>query len=107
TMRQVGSFPVSQCEPAGLALGRRQRLAVGCSGDAIAAGFPARTLVIDARDGHQLASISQVGGSDEVWYDPGAGRFYLAANGNPSGPVLGILDARSLRWLANVPTSAG
>ena len=107
TMQQVGSFPVSQCEPAGLALGRGQRLAVGCSSDAVAAGFAAKTLVIDARDGHQLASFGQVGASDEVWYDPGAGRFYMAANGNPGGPVLGIVDARSLQWVANVPTSAG
>jgi DNA-binding beta-propeller fold protein YncE len=107
TARQVGSFPVSQCEPAGLALGAGQRLAVGCSSDAIAAGFPAQALVLDARSGTVLKAIGQFGGSDQVWYDPGAERFYFAANGNPAGPVLGIVSAESLRWVASVPTSAG
>jgi DNA-binding beta-propeller fold protein YncE len=107
TARQVGSFPVSQCQPAGLALGEGQRLAVGCSSDAIAAGFPAEALVLDARDGRVLRSFDQFGGSDQVWYDPGAERFYFAANGNPAGPVLGVIGTEPLRWLASVPTSAG
>ncbi|HEX4137479.1 MAG TPA: hypothetical protein VHY84_22915, partial [Bryobacteraceae bacterium] len=42
--------------------------------------------------------------SDEVWFDKQQDRYYLAAVANPGGPVLGIVDARNDRWLANLPT---
>jgi hypothetical protein len=105
----VDAFPVSECEPAGLTLGPHQHLLVGCSGDAIAAGFEARSLIISARDGSTVATITQVGGSDEVWYNPGDKHYYLAASSNPSakgGPSLGIVDAESNTWIQNVPTFA-
>jgi hypothetical protein len=101
--------------PAGLALGSEQHLLVGCSGGAIRAGFPAKTIIMDARDGSVVATITQVGGSDEVWYNPGDDRFYLAASGmtsdgtktGTSTPVLGVIDAEEGTWLFNVPTSVG
>lgn len=103
---------VSDCQPAGLALGPDQHLLLGCSGDAIAAGAHAQTQVMDARSGAIVATIMQVGGSDEVWYDPGDKRYYLAArsmtsNGLSSGtatPVLGVIDATSNTWITNVAT---
>lgn len=106
TASVVDMWPVSECEPAGLALGPKQQLLLGCSGDAIEAGFPAKTLILNARErGSLVREITQVGGSDEVWYNPGDMRYYLAARDNPSGPVLGIIDATSNEFLANIPTS--
>jgi hypothetical protein len=109
-MTIVNAFPVSECEPAGLTLGPHQHLLVGCSGDAIAAGFPAKSLVISTLDGSTVATITQVGGSDEVWFNPGDKHYYLAARSNPSakgGPSLGIVDAESNTWIQNVRTVAG
>ncbi|HEY6907934.1 MAG TPA: hypothetical protein VI356_01080 [Myxococcales bacterium] len=99
----VDAFAVSECEPAGLVLGPRQQLLVGCSQDAIAAGFAPKTLVLDARSGDTVATITQVGGSDEVWFNPGDQRYYLAARGMKP-PVLGVIDARTNTWVANVTT---
>jgi DNA-binding beta-propeller fold protein YncE len=99
-------FPVSECQPAGIALGPHQELLVGCSGDAIEAGFAARSLILDARNGALLARIPEVGGSDEVWFNPGDMHYYLAARDNPGGPVLGVIDALSRRWTMNVATVA-
>jgi hypothetical protein len=82
---------------------------VGCSSDAISGRTfggvtyhpnPAVTLVLDARNGHTIASFSQVGGSDEVWLDPASGFFYLAASGMTSNgqstgyptPVIGVIS---------------
>lgn len=106
-------YPVSQCLPGGLALGPSEHLLVGCSGDAIAAGFPASSIILDAATGKVLATIPQVGGSDQVAYNAGDQKFYTASrdmtsNGLKTGtptPVLGIIDAVNLTYIASLPTS--
>lgn len=100
----VDSYPVSECQPAGLALGRDRQLLVGCSGDAIEAGFASKSIVLSTTDGSVLHTFTEVGGSDEVWFNPGDGQYYLAARDNPSQPALGVIDAASLTWRGNVPT---
>ena len=99
-------MPVAQCMPAGLALGPRDELLLGCSDDAIKAGFPARSFVMSAATGKIIASFPKVGGSDEVWSDLEAGRYYLAAVANTGGPVLGVADSRTNRWIGNWPTGS-
>ena len=102
--RVLRYLPVSACMPAGLAVGPNGHLLLGCSDDAIAKGFAAKSVVMNARTGRIVATIPEVGGSDEVGYDPQTGRYVLAAVANPGGPVLGIIDARTDRWLGNLPT---
>lgn len=104
TFRLVKLMPVERCMPAGLALGPHDDLLLGCSDDGVAAGFPARSFVMDARTGRIVARLPQVGGSDEVWSDRAAGRYYLAAIANTGGPALGIVDSRTNRWIGNLPT---
>jgi hypothetical protein len=104
TRRLLKFLPVAKCMPAGLALGPHDDLLLGCSDDGVAAGFPARSFVMSAATGRIVASLPEVGGSDEVWSDPKAGRYYLAAVANTGGPVLGVVDSRDNRWIGNVPT---
>ncbi|HEX3845639.1 MAG TPA: hypothetical protein VHV80_14905 [Steroidobacteraceae bacterium] len=104
TRRLVKLMPVEKCMPAGLALGPHDDLLLGCSDDAIKAGFPARSFVMNAATGRIVASLPKVGGSDEVWSDLEAGRYYLAAVANTGGPVLGVVDSTTNRWIANWPT---
>jgi hypothetical protein len=104
TRKLLRFMPVAKCMPAGLALGPHDDLLLGCSDDAVAAGFPARSYVMSAATGRIVARLPQVGGSDEVWSDTKAGRYYLAAVANTGGPVLGVVDSRSNRWIANLPT---
>ncbi len=106
TRRLERFLPVHECMPAGLAVGPHGHLLVGCSDDAVAAGFAPKTLVLDARSGKTLAEIRAVGGSDEVWYDPKSEHYYMAAGGFPGGAVLGVVDARTDRWIANLPTGS-
>jgi hypothetical protein len=105
TMKVVREIPVDKCMPAGLAFGPDQHLLVGCSQDAVEAGFPAKSLIVDVRTGAIVQTITEVGGSDEVWYNPGDNRYYLAARGMPGGAVLGVIDAKSNMWVANIPTA--
>ncbi|MDE3076367.1 MAG: cytochrome C nitrite reductase [Chloroflexota bacterium] len=111
TMKVTNSFPVSDCVPHGLTLGPSQHLLLGCSGDAMnLLNAHAQSQVMDAATGKIVATITQVGGSDEAWYSPGDNRYYLAASSmtsdgtkaGTSNPVLGIIDAATNSWVQNV-----
>lgn len=109
----VARYPALECFPAGLALGPSDHLLVGCSDGAIAAGFKAKTLVMDATNGKILRTIGEVGGSNFVTYNPGNKRFYLGARdmtedgtkNTKNTPVLGIIDAVSMNFIENVPAA--
>jgi hypothetical protein len=107
-------YPVSHCQPAGLTLGPRQDLLIGCgvvfdtagkvwdaAGKTTAAPI---SVIMDATDGSIDMNVAGVSGSDEVWYNAGNGRYYLAARNNYGGPVLGVIDARSKTLVQLVPT---
>jgi hypothetical protein len=107
-------FPVRLCQPAGLALGPKQDLLLGCSVVFDTAGLPWTpadansaapiSVIMDASNGRILKAVTGVSGSDEVWFNPGDGRFYLAARNQPGGPVLGVIDEKSQTLAQVVPT---
>ena len=109
----VGRYPTPECFPAGLALGPSEHLLAGCSDDAIAAGFKAKTLILNAKTGKILSTVNEVGGSNYVTYDPGNKRFYLGARdmtadgtkNTKKTPVLGIIDAVSMKFIESVPAA--
>ncbi len=101
-IQEVGRFPVTGCNGAGLDLAPGQELVIGCS-------LTNNSQIISARDGTLLAEFPQVSGSDQIWYNRGDGRVYLAARNNPAaagGPVLGVIDALSNTFVTNIPTDA-
>jgi hypothetical protein len=124
------TFHVSQCGPAGLTLGPNQDLLIGCSVVFDTAGVactpaaapkppttPAGTpfnchgksanpkqVIMDARNGSVDKDVFGVGGSDEVWFNSGDGRYYTASRNNPTGPVMGIIDAKRQVLDQIVPT---
>ena len=105
SMAVVNTFPVSDCQPAGLAEGPFDNLLVGCANHNDEVTFPPKLIVLDIRTGNVLANITQVGGADEVWFNEGDRRFYVAARDNPGGPVLGVIDAVTNSWIENVSTA--
>jgi hypothetical protein len=120
------TYPVNFCQPAGLTVGPNGDLLVGCSvafdeagnvwnRDATGAAPAAKpeSVIIDARNGSIDRRVQGVSGNDEVWYNPGDGRYYLAARNQPGGsspgnanfsPVLGIIDAKTMALDQTVPT---
>jgi hypothetical protein len=96
-------LPVQKCMPAGLALGPHDNLLLGCSDDAVDAGFPSHSVVMNARSGKIVADVA-AGGSDEVWSDMHNHRYYLAAVANKGGPALGVVDSLDNRLIAAIPT---
>jgi DNA-binding beta-propeller fold protein YncE len=96
TQRLVSEYPLPVCDPSGIALDpATQDLLLGCSGHPV---------IISALNGQVEATILQTSGCDEVWYNRGDRRFYLAAFTNPAGPVLSVVDAETNTWVEYVPT---
>jgi hypothetical protein len=104
-------YPVSNCSPAGLSLGPNNQAIIGCSASfGTSPNVLTQSLVIDLISGRVVANIPEVGGSDEVWYDPASNHYYLAARNNTDDtgkitPVLGTVDAVSNVFDGNVATS--
>jgi hypothetical protein len=110
------AYPEGNCGPTGIDLGPNHQMVVGCDAPA---GDPQITLIMNT-SGAIVKTITQVGGSDAVAYDPFANRYYTAsrnwtANGiSQTGiatatfvPVLGVIDAATNTWIQNVPTGRG
>jgi len=107
-LRIVQRFPTHNCEAAGMALGPDNQALLGCAGGPSTGGtpLPNESQVIDLRNGHVVAVFPQVGGSDEVWFNPGDNHYYLAARNNTTGPVLGTIDADEPMFDNNAPTTS-
>src|SRR5512132_31255 len=64
----TGSADGVPCFPHGLAVGRRQNLLLGCSGDG-ATGTQMISIIMKATNGKVLQTFSQLAGADEVYYN--------------------------------------
>ncbi len=92
SMGITAKYGLTDCSPNGLAIGPGNQVLAGC-------GKIHRAVIIDKTNGAVLASLSDVGGADEVWYNPGDNRYYL---GESALQNLGIIDAGTLRTIGEV-----
>lgn len=101
----VNVIHVLNCMPAGIVQGPGNDFLVGCGGhDGVQ--FPPLLLIFDGSTNKIVATIDQSGGTDEVWYNSGDGRYYTAGRDMPNGAVMGVVDAKTRTWLVNVPTGS-
>ena len=101
-IKEVGRFPVMGCNGTGLDLAPGEKLVIGCS-------LTNNSQIISANDGTLLAEFPQTSGADEIWYNRGDGRVYLAGRNNPAaagGPSVGVIDALTNTFVTNIPTDA-
>ena len=84
----------------GIALAPFQHLLVSACG---------KPIILSALTGHVFNVITQVGGGDEVWHNPGDERFYVtgASTIAPLVQSLGVIDAETSTWLQNVADIRG
>jgi hypothetical protein len=93
------TYPVEFCSPAGLALGPKQDLLVGCNTVFDTAGgvwtgnadidthsAAPQYVILDAKTGKIDKHVLGVGAGDEVWFNPGDGNYYTASSGSPLAP---------------------
>jgi hypothetical protein len=101
----VNSFLVPNCMASGVVPGPGNDFLVTCA-DHDGEAFPPNEYIIDGTSGAVLATINNVGGVDEGWYNPTDNRYYVAARDMPNGPVMGVIDAGRKLWLENATTNA-
>jgi hypothetical protein len=100
----INSFPILSCMPTGVSPGPGTDVLVGCA-DHDGRAFAPSEVIINGTTGQILTTINEVGAVDETWYNPGDNRYYTASRDMPTGPVLGVIDAGTRKWLQNVPTN--
>jgi hypothetical protein len=101
------TYPVEFCSPAGLALGPKEDLLVGCNtvfdtaggvwtgnADRDTQSAAPRYVILDAKTGNIDKVLFNVGPGDEVWFNKGDGNYYTASSGSPLAPNA-ITPARS------------
>jgi hypothetical protein len=64
---------ISSCSPTGLAVGGGGNMLVGC-------GNVGTQAVLLNKNGSLITTISGLGGTDELWYDPTTKKFYVTGN---------------------------
>jgi len=99
----TGVVPLTACGPNGATVGPHDNLLLGCTPNNLPGSTT--TLVINAKT-KNTAVVTGITGSDEVWFNKGDGRYYLAASASPTGPKLGVVDGTSV-LIETIPTSSG
>lgn len=107
-------YALGNCDPTGLALGPGNELGSMCRQGTV--GEPLTFQILDRTNGNLLQSVP-AGGGDQIAYDAGTNKWYLAdsrwtASGNSCGggsaacpltPVLGVVDGTSRTVVAMLP----
>jgi hypothetical protein len=95
TKMVVNTFviPVDQCAaPQGMAVGPDSQILLGCN--APSPNGHSNTVIINERSGSVVGRLPDLGGNDEVWFNPGDGHYFLAGGQNVPNEQLGIVDAK-------------
>ena len=85
----AGTKELYGCNPHGLTLGPAHQLLVGCNAST-------HVVIVDDTTLNVLADISQAGGAEEVWYNPGDNQYYVAENDQQG---LAVIDAGTMTFV--------
>ena len=101
----INVIPTINCMPTSIVQGPGKDFLIGCAGHD-GTQFPPLEIIVDGSTSQVLSTITETGGVDEIWYNPGDNRYYTAGRDMPNGPVLGVIDAGTRQWLVNVSTGS-
>jgi hypothetical protein len=96
----LATFPVdvTKCAgPQGMALGPDPQILLGCNAPSSINGGtlngPQNAAIIDATTGLITTVLNDLGGDDEVWFEPVSGHYFLAGGSHLPTQQLGVVDA--------------
>jgi hypothetical protein len=100
-----GTLGIASCSPTGLALGASGNLMVGCSPGS---GFAQAILLNPAGTGSIVKTFTGISGTDEIWYDPATGDYYVTGHNASGQLVFDIISDATEQVLQSVllPTTA-
>jgi hypothetical protein len=91
------NFGISSCSPTGLGLGSNGNLMVGCGNSGT------QTVVLNpAGTGSIVNQLTQVSGSDQLWYDPTNNRFYVTGVNAAGDRVIDVFDGTTYALLQEI-----
>jgi hypothetical protein len=102
-----GTLGISSCSPTGLAVGGSGNIMVGCGNGGT------QTIVLNPTGNGGAGSIvktfNQISGTDELWYDPTTGAFYVTGINASSNRVFDIItddpNGGFITQSVNLPTN--
>lgn len=99
TMKVEKNYAPGDCRTSGEALGSANHVIISCG----------KPVIMNALTGQVETRIMQIGGGDEVWYNPGDDLFLVSAGDTSTPPVpsVGVIDAKTGMWLQNIPNPGG
>ena len=86
-----------------MALGPDGQILLGCNA---ASGNGLLSTVVVNDEAKIIKTLNNESGSDEVWFNPGDGHYFLARSGATPNQLLGVVDAESLTEDPSVVTNA-
>jgi hypothetical protein len=105
-VEKVFNIPLEDCAgPQGMAIGPNDQILEGCN--AKSPNGHRNSVVVSAKNGKILTVLTDLGGADEVWFNPGDGHYIIPSCNTAcrtvpmgfvlTGPeVLGIIDSKTL-----------
>jgi hypothetical protein len=117
------TFPIKFCSPAGLTVGPKDDLLIGCNTVFDTAGkvwdptgtvtAAPKDMILNVKNG-KTKDVLGVGAGDEVWFNGGDGNYYATGSGSPFRPLpaatakgatpLGVINANDGKLIQSVPT---
>ncbi len=94
---KFGSMGIGSCSSAGLALGGSGNLMVGC------ANANAQAILLNpAGAGSIVATFAQISKTDEIWYDPASGRYFVTGANAAGHRVFDVISDSTDQLLQSV-----
>jgi hypothetical protein len=120
----INSYPIYDCMPTSIVQGPGDSFLIGCADHDGEAFPPNEYIVTNTTSGNvscippnsgvtgapaggamtNCVEIFNTGAVDEVWYNPGDNKYYLAGR-DMSPPQMGVIDAATNQWLFNFPVN--
>jgi hypothetical protein len=99
------SLNIASCSPTGLALGASGNMMVGCNPSN---GFAQAILLNPAGTGSIVKTFTGISGTDEIWYDPRMGNFYVTGKDASGNRVFDVISDSTDALLQSIllPVSA-
>ena len=94
---------VANCRPQGLELGRGSNMILGCNAGSKGSKIPPMAAVFDAKAEKLIPVTDKFGGADMATYDRKLGLYLVGGREAPGGPSVGVIDAKTNKWLENIP----
>ncbi len=108
TGKIVKMHVIENCNPHSHVVISGSQMFIGCAAGAKGTNLAtAQMAVFDVQTDKVVAYIPGIGGAGTAAVNTNVGQYYAAANNNPDGPVLGVIDGKTNTLLQKLPTWTG